>query len=602
MNNIRILPEVLSNQIAAGEVVERPASVVKELVENALDAGGKRIIIEVENGGRSLIQVSDDGQGMGHDDALLAIERYATSKISDKDDLFSIRTLGFRGEALPSIAAVSRFVLETRNGEDPEGTRIEMAGGKLANVSRIGAPRGTLVAVKNLFFNTPARRKFLKTVNTEMGHIADTVASVALGWPEAGFRLTHNGRIVKNWPPAADPVHRVADVLGREVSGDLYPLSMENSDISLSGWVASPRMTRATSRAIYFYVNGRCVRDRLIQHALFAGFAGRLMKGQFPLCAIFLQVPPDAVDVNVHPAKAQVRFVEGNRVHDLVAAAVQRTLDAMDRPRPATRPAPSGEMPAAKAPPQAEPPSDSGRIAEAANPFSKPLPSSASIHGETTIPESAIVNPQPKTRRAQSPLWEDKGFAALRPIGQVLGAYIVCESNDGLVLIDQHAAHERVLFERLQKGGGGSQALLMPETVELNHTEADLLLALIPGLEKMGMDIEPFGGRTFMVRAVPAVLQNQDVRPLIREIVENMAESGIHPGLDEGLQKALDESISVMACHESIRSNQSLSDAEIKGLLEQLEQCENPSNCPHGRPTWVRWSRQFLEKSFKRIA
>ena len=591
---IRILPEVLSNQIAAGEVVERPASVVKELVENALDAGGKRIIVEIEKGGRSLIQVSDNGEGMGHDDALLAIERYATSKIADKDDLFSIRTLGFRGEALPSIAAVSNFVLETRNGRDPEGTRIEIAGGRLKNVSRIGAPQGTLVAVKGLFFNTPARRKFLKSVNTEMGHIADAVASIALGWPDAGFRLNHNGKTVKHWTPATDPARRAADILGREAGTDLYPVSMENGPVSLTGWIASPRMTRSTSRSIYIYVNGRYVRDRLVQHALFSGYAGRLMKGQFPMGALFLRAAPDTVDVNVHPAKAEVRFVDGNRVHDLVAAAVRRTLEKMDRPRPAAvaNPDPPKETPATESPAQTAPPPTESRVAETSHRFPE------------SPPKSPNRDSEPPTRsrpKEQPPLWEKKGFGSFRPVGQVLATYIVCESDEGMVLVDQHAAHERVLFETLRKGGSGSQALLVPETVELSYTEADLLEGLIPSLSEMGLEIEPFGGQTFVVRSVPAMLQNRDVRPLIRGIVEEMAEMGRTLGSGEGLRKALDKTVSVMACHGAIRAHQTLSDTQMKGLMEQLERCENPSHCPHGRPTWIRWSRQFLEKSFHRI-
>jgi DNA mismatch repair protein MutL len=601
---IRILPEVLSNQIAAGEVVERPASVVKELVENALDAGGKRIIVEIEKGGRSLIQVSDNGEGMGHDDALLAIERYATSKIADKDDLFSIRTLGFRGEALPSIAAVSSFVLETRNGREPEGTRIEITGGRLKNVSRIGAPQGTLAAVKGLFFNTPARRKFLKTVNTEMGHIADTVASIALGWPDVGFRLNHNGKTVKHWTPATDPALRAADVLGREAGTDLYPVSMENGPVSLAGWIASPRMTRSTSRSIYIYVNGRYVRDRLVQHALFSGYAGRLMKGQFPMGALFLRVAPDTVDVNVHPAKAEVRFVDGNRVHDLVAAAVRRTLEEMDRPRPAAvaKPDPPKETPASESSTQTDPPPTESRVAETSHRF----PESPDRDSEpaTRRPPLATPDPPPAARsrpKEQPPLWEEKGFGSLRPVGQVLATYIVCESEEGIVLVDQHAAHERVLFETLRKGGSGSQALLVPETVELSYTEADLLEGLIPSLEKMGLEIEPFGGQTFVVRSVPAMLRNRDVRPLIRGIVEEMAEMGQTLGSEEGLRKALDASISVMACHGAIRAHQTLSDKQMQGLMEQLERCENPSHCPHGRPTWIRWSRQFLEKSFHRI-
>jgi DNA mismatch repair protein MutL len=282
-SKIKILPEILSNKIAAGEVVERPSSVVKELVENALDANSTRIIVEVEKGGRSLIRVSDNGEGMGHDDALLAIERYATSKIYKDQDLFSIKTLGFRGEALPSIASVSRFSLMTRDKKAEAGTEIIVEGGKIKNVSDVGAPTGTMITVKQLFFNTPARRKFLKTINTEMGHIADTMANIALGWPHVQFKLLHNAKTVKSWSLASDHVDRIADVLGKGVKDDLHRIQFGESNLSVAGWISDPRVTRSTSRGIYLYVNGRFVRDRTIQHALLSGYTSRLMKGRFPV-------------------------------------------------------------------------------------------------------------------------------------------------------------------------------------------------------------------------------------------------------------------------------------------------------------------------------
>ncbi|MBW1752851.1 MAG: DNA mismatch repair endonuclease MutL, partial [Deltaproteobacteria bacterium] len=331
MSKIKILPEVLSNKIAAGEVVERPASVVKELVENALDAGSSRIIIEIEKGGRSLIRVSDNGSGMNRDDALLAIERYATSKIFKDRDLFAISTLGFRGEALPSIASVSRFTLVTKDESSAVGTEIVVQGGTVKKVSDVGAPTGTMVTVGQLFFNTPARRKFLKTVNTEMGHIADAVAAFALGRPRVQFRLVHNGKVLKSWPTASDPVDRVVDVLGKSIENDLHSLKFDDNAVTVTGWTASPRVARSTSRGIYIFVNGRLVRDRVIRHALFEGYGKRLMKGQFPMAVIFIKVPYDQVDVNVHPAKHEVRFAQQKRVHDAVAGAVAETLRYGDR-------------------------------------------------------------------------------------------------------------------------------------------------------------------------------------------------------------------------------------------------------------------------------
>ena len=332
MTHIKILPEILSNKIAAGEVVERPASVVKELIENAIDAGSTRIAVDVEKGGRSLIRVSDNGTGMMHDDALLALERYATSKIFQDRDLFSINTLGFRGEALPSIAAVSRFTLTTRVASADTGTEILVEGGKIKNVSEIGAPGGTMVSVRQLFFNTPARRKFLKTIGTEMGHIADMVARIALGFPAVQFRLTHNDKIVKNWTVAARARDRVVDVLGNDLKNSLYPIELSHSGISVSGWISSPRVTRRTSRAIFIYVNGRFVRDRTIQHVLFEGYAQRLVKGQFPVAVVNINLDFDQVDVNVHPTKNEVRFARQRDVHEAVRRAVAQTLYEKDRP------------------------------------------------------------------------------------------------------------------------------------------------------------------------------------------------------------------------------------------------------------------------------
>ncbi len=332
MPHIKILPEILSNKIAAGEVVERPASIVKELIENSLDAESKKIIIEVENGGRSMIRISDNGTGMNHDDALLSIERYATSKIFTDRDLFSINTLGFRGEALPSIASVSKFSIVARDEFSDVGTKIHIEGGRVKKVEQIGVPVGSMITVKQLFYNTPARRKFLKTVNTEMGHIADTVAATALSRSDVHFTLYHNSKMVRNWLPTSDPVDRAADVLGNDLRAHLYPLNFKDGNISIYGRIASPRVTRSTFRGVYIYVNGRVVRDRVVRHALMEGYAQRLMKSCFPVAVLFINVPFDQVDVNVHPTKNEVRFVRQKEVHDLVKRAVSETLRQADRP------------------------------------------------------------------------------------------------------------------------------------------------------------------------------------------------------------------------------------------------------------------------------
>jgi DNA mismatch repair protein MutL len=628
MSKIKILPEILSNKIAAGEVVERPASVVKELVENSLDAGSTRIMVDVLQGGRSLIRVSDNGSGMNHDDALLALERYATSKIYKDQDLFSINTLGFRGEALPSIASVSRFSLTTRDESADAGTEIFVDGGKIKNVAAVGAPRGTMVSVKQLFFNTPARRKFLKTVGTEMGHIADRIASIALGHPEVQFRLTHNEKIVKDWPITATPFDRVADVLGSDLRSHLHAVDSQSGHISIAGWISSPRFTRRTSRAIYIYVNGRFVRDRIVQHALFEGYSQRLVKGQFPIAVIFITVPFDEVDVNVHPTKNEVRFARQKEVHEAVRRTVAHILYEVDRPgwRP-TGLAGDTQFESMQKVSETKQRDFGFRISDFGFKKSDGKHRSYSALDDKKIeslansqPESRSAYPAPRdshlaprdsqpatddlhpaTRSSQASMWQKKRFGDMRVIGQLKNTYIVCEAEAGLILIDQHAAHERVLFELFSAQSGDRkptvQRLLVPETIELGFREAEVLSGILPDLMELGLEIEPFGGNTFVVKAVPALLAERDVKPLVIEIVEKIVEIGAAPGLPE----ALDNCRMVMACHGAIRAHQALTDEQIRGLLNQMDECRNPSHCPHGRPTWLRWELRTLEKSFKRI-
>ena len=603
MSKIRILPESVSNKIAAGEVVERPASLVKELVENALDADSTRIVIEVEKGGRRLIRVSDDGVGMGRDDALLALERYATSKIAGDADLFSIRSLGFRGEALPSIAAVSHFSIVTREKPAEAGTQIRVAGGKIEQVADAGAPPGTMVTVENLFFNTPARRKFMKSVTTEMGHIADTVAAIALGRPAVHFRLTHDGRTIKSWPAAADRLERIVDVLGAGLREDLYPVDRQTAAGAVSGWVSDPKQFRSTSRGVFVFVNGRHVRDRVILHALFAGYRQRLVKGQCPVATLFVTVPYDQVDVNVHPTKNEVRFARQRDIHDLVQAAVAETLDRSDRPRWGR---------SAETPRPAFVQRDS-RVAEAREIVyeahkGREGDAGAGSGGAEAAQAAAVRVGLPGARANQpeavdarpAALWQETAFGGLRVIGQFLNSYVVCESDDGLVLLDQHAAHERILYERLKRRADSlrkeAQRLLVPETIELSLHEAVVLERLAAEFDRLGLEIEPFGATTFVVRSVPAMLAGRDVAPLIREIAETLTAKGF----GEGLQGVVDESLKLMACHGAVRARQSLSDRQVRELLQELDGCENPSHCPHGRPTWLRWSVRELEKAFKR--
>ena len=620
MSQIKILPEILSNKIAAGEVVERPASVIKELVENALDAGSTRIIVEVENGGRSLIRVADNGSGMQKDDALLALERYATSKIYTDRDLFNIHTLGFRGEALPSIAAVSKFTLVTRDNDSAVGTEIQVAGGKILKVLEVGAPPGTMITVKQLFYNTPARRKFLKTTHTEMGHVADTVSNMALARPAVQFKLVHNSKLIKDWPAVSEPKDRIVDFFGRESSDWLHPIVYKADGLTIDGWISSPRFTRKTSRGIHVYVNDRFVRDKMIQHGLFEGYAQRLVKGQYPLAVLFLTVPFDRVDVNVHPTKSEVRFAEHRKVHDAVKWIVAETLSRIDRPqwvegyhrefgqivktpRVSEEIGLDGEVQGSGFRVQGSELGVRGaeNIAQSSKSFDPEAHDGLRTERTTEDQKPATLNFQNGTQRQQEALWRKRRFGDLHVLGQIHNTYILCESDTGLVLIDQHAAHERVLYEQLKRRAtdliGAAQRLLVPETIELGYREAGIVEKLIPDFSQLGLEVEPFGGNTFVVKSVPALLSGREIAPLITEIVEKVAAIGFSKELEE----PFDACLQIMACHGAIRANQVLSGEQIRGLLAQMDQCDNPSRCAHGRPTWIHWSLRSLEKSFQRI-
>ncbi|MBW2368022.1 MAG: DNA mismatch repair endonuclease MutL [Deltaproteobacteria bacterium] len=601
MAEIKILPEILSNKIAAGEVIERPASVVKELVENALDAGSTRIILALENAGKSMIRISDNGKGMGRDDALMAIERYATSKLASDEDLFAIDTLGFRGEALPSIASVSRLSIETRDNRSDVGVRIDLDGGRIKSVTDIGAPTGTQVTVKQLFFNTPARRKYLKTTGTEMGHIVDTLSGIALAWPTVHFQLLHNHKTVKNWPAAEAPPQRIADVIGNATKNNLLPIEASQHDVSIKGWITTDKTLRSTTRGIYTFVNQRFVKDRLVQHALLAGYAGRIVSGRYPVAVLFLSVAFDRVDVNVHPTKHAVRFADPNRVHGLIETTVAEALLRATRPTwsiPSDTDASVSESMPIHPP---APTSDAYRKSEPVHPDPMALPS------EAPPLRPLVSEPTPKSEPTEAPakqvpIWQPRTFQDLRIIGQFHDTYIVCESTTkGLILIDQHAAHERIVYEQLQQRKQEkrteSQNLLLPETLELGFREAQTLAQMLPDLAAFGLTVEPFGGTTFVIKSVPTLLSDQGIGSLISEIVEKMVAVTYSPGLET----ALDEVRRLMACHGSIRANQRLSLDQIKALLEQLDACESPSHCPHGRPTWIQWRLAEIEKSFRRV-
>ncbi|MFP3981312.1 MAG: DNA mismatch repair endonuclease MutL [Desulfobacterales bacterium] len=613
MASIRVLPEILSNQIAAGEVVERPASVVKELLENAIDAKSDRIHVEIEQGGRSLIRVADNGQGMGHDDALLAIERYATSKIFSEADLSSIRSLGFRGEALPSIAAVSKFSMVTRDAKSDAGTEIIVEGGKIKAVNQTGAPPGTMVSARQLFFNTPARRKFLKTVNTEMGHISEIVSCIALARPDIGFRLIHNSKTIKDWPGSNDAFERVADVLGSDLRSLLYPLEQETAAARISGWIADPSASRSSTNRIYVYVNGRFVRDRSIIYALAEGCRGRLMKGRFPMAVLFLDIPHSEVDVNVHPAKQEVRFFKQREVVEAVRRAVenawrqQRDRAARREPKPGATATQAAlfEKSSQQVQPPWEAPDFQASATSAQASISEPRSTyAAAAESANTVKSAAPATEQPRRPepQPQTEMFSHGFFSEAIVLGQFRNTYIICEKLDELLLVDQHAAHERIVYERLSGLRKSSdttamQRLLMPETVELRYREAPAMEQLLPELNAVGFEIEHFGGETFVVKAVPDVLAEREIAPLVTDLADTAGNFGTAPDMT----RLVDQCLILMACHGAIRANQALTEKEMTALLKQLDSCDNPFYCPHGRPTLIRWSLPYLEKNFRRI-
>ncbi|MBT8341390.1 MAG: DNA mismatch repair endonuclease MutL, partial [Desulfatitalea sp.] len=534
----------------------------------------------------------------------LAVLSHATSKLLTADDLFKVTTFGFRGEALPSMAAVSHLTLVTRTADSESGVEVHVKGGKIERVIDTGAPKGTLIRVKHLFFNTPARRKFLKTTVTEMAHIGDAVAGMALGYSTVFFKLVHNGKTVKQWPRMNDAAERAADVLGHIASGDLIQVVADEGPVTLKGYLAPARLARSTSRGTYLFVNGRRVRDRTIQHALFEGFHGRLMRGRFPLAVLFLAVPYDQVDVNVHPTKHEIRFADQRRIHRMVQQAVGAALArAEHRPRHSetttAATVPEHHVAESAAPYVAQHTGEKNWDAPQAHRAPSPLATFPSP--DQMLPKAAnpMAQKRPPTPTPdQAALWQSHGFADLTVIGQFRGTYIICQDGDDLILIDQHAAHERIVYEQLgrRKGRIESQQLLVPETMELGFSEARMLEQLITDLDQMGLEIEPFGGTTFVVKAIPTVLDDQNAERLVRDLVERSLEIG----MDAGTERILDACRAVMACHNAVRANQRLVKDQMHQMLNQLDQCDTPSHCPHGRPTWVRWTRRDLEKAFGR--
>ena len=608
-NRIRILAENLCNKIAAGEVVERPASVVKELLENALDAGSGEILVEVEQGGKGLIRVSDDGVGMGRDDVLLCVERHATSKIVSDDDLFRLSTFGFRGEALPSIAAVSRLTIRSRAADAEAGWEVYLEGGTVRRSGAAGLPRGTVIEVRNLFFNTPARRKFLRRDETELGHVGDVVTKLALANPEVRFRLQHNGRTLLDVYRQHNLEERVAALLGRPLLKDLLPLRKDGEGpLAMHGLVAQPGQNRSTANAVFTYINGRYIRDRVVQHAVLEGYRNLLMKGRYPVAVLFLDLDPELVDVNVHPTKHEVRFRDQRQVHDFIVAALRETL----RPAgwigtvPATAAAslPPRDLP--QTPQQAPlvPPQQvyQTRIAEALQAYSGSSPAAMPLPARDSAPASrppqAVADNAAPAAAVQPTA---KGFfASLQILGQYHRSYLLCQEGDDLLLIDQHAAHERIGFERLKAqflgNGIERQLLLFPTVLDLDFREAGWLGEHLEDFSRLGFDIEPFGGNAYVVKALPQLLGEVAVADMVRDVAGELATQG-SSGL---LEDAVDGILIRMACHGMVRANQALGPMEIRALLQDLDSVDFRGHCPHGRPVLKRLTLGEVERMFKR--
>ncbi len=655
MGKIHVLSEQVANKIAAGEVVERPASVLKELLENSLDAGARRIRVQVEGGGKKLIQITDDGSGMVRDDALLAFERHATSKIRNADDLLSIATLGFRGEALPSIASVSRLRLETRAPEEPSGTVVEVAGGKLMKVEEAGLPAGTSITVRDLFYCVPARRKFLRSESTELSQIASLVTHYALAHPDKHFELHSAANAMLVAAPVAGYRERVYQIFGRETLDQLIPLAamlplarvglpqpppwarredqeetqeITPGELRLHGFVSKPEIQKLNRNSIFVFVNGRLIRDKLIQHALMEAYRNILPPTVFPVVLLFLEMPLAEVDVNVHPSKVEVRFRQSSVIHDFVRDSVRAAL-MKARPvpqfareitaQPTASPHLSPNLRSAGVSPvvgTASAPSQAATL-QLRPPELPPLPGNLTFAGEaihiqanaavpvarfprqTFVPEGPDNGCSPAL--AEEPAEDIAPLASLKPLGQVRDSFILATSPEGLWIIDQHVAHERVLFERVLKQRAAAevetQRLLMPIIIELTPAQQAIFAEICDELRTNGFDAEPFGSRTIAVKTAPGGVPTSDVERMLHELLDQLQreEQQIN------LEKVRARIAASIACHAAIKINTPLTQDKMEWLLRELAKTECPMSCPHGRPVVLRYSVTDIQKAFKRI-
>ncbi len=608
---IQQLPDTLINQIAAGEVVERPASVVKELVENALDAGARRVDIDLEEGGVRLIRIRDDGGGIAPDELPLAVSRHATSKIASLDDLEAVATLGFRGEALPSIASVSRFVLSSRREDDAHGASLQVEGGSVGVVAPKPHPRGTTVEVRDLFYNVPARRKFLRAERTELGHVEEWLRSLALARPDVELRVSHNGRPSRRYKGDRQPGlsgmssgERLGETLGEEFAKHALRIEHEGAGLRLHGWIAQPVYSRASADQQYLYVNGRSIRDRSVAHAVKQAYADVLFHGRQPAYVLFLELDPTRVDVNVHPAKHEVRFRDARLVHDFVYRTLQGALaetragagvavstgashpagadTGMDGPLPpwATR-APQHDL--------------SLRVDEARSAYAQLYSTPATALSREQVGSEPMLPPVEDERIP--PL----GYA----VAQLHGIYVLAETGDGLIVVDMHAAHERIGYEKLKSAYDGAglrtQPLLVPQVVAVSEREADIAERESATLADLGFEISRTGPQSLLLRSVPALLAHGNTEALVRDVLADLREHGEGTSFGAGrIRAARDELLSTMACHGAVRANRRLTIPEMNALLREMEATERSGQCNHGRPTWARFSLPEIDRWFLR--
>jgi DNA mismatch repair protein MutL len=591
VNRIRQLSPALANQIAAGEVVERPASVVKELIENALDAGARRLAVAIEFGGKALVQVEDDGEGMSPGDAALALERHATSKIATAADLAAIRTLGFRGEALPSIASVSRFRLRTRARGALSGTEIRVEAGRVLSSREVGAPEGTLVEVAELFFNLPARRKFLKADTAEAAQVSRLVTQLSLGYPEVGFLLTSGGRILIETPPAGSLDERFYQIYGDRP--DLIAVRKDAAGMSVRGFAAALAEQGPVRGPQHVFVNRRMVRDRTIAHAIQQGYSVATIKERSPEVHLFLEVPPDRVDVNVHPTKAEVRFLDQGLVHEVLRRAVVDALGDTGAPElrltsPPTLPT-AGHSPGLPLSwlsgppsevPQLPPGTAGGPVLPAVQPAAGDDPRLDTVAGQRSVAQ--LIRP-------------------MVPLGQFRSTFIIAADEDGLAIIDQHVAHERILFEQIAEQLANraleSQRLLTPIVIELGPGAHQTLLQHASALSRLGFEVEDFGGTSLRIAAVPALLDWARSEQALRAVAGDL--DGLAPAA--GVADPLRRMAATMACHAAVKANDPLTREKMQYLLDELRRTAHSSVCPHGRPVVLRLTRREIEKSFERI-